>query len=177
MTARVLGRVRTIEDLHTIFRERAEELLVTRQSIGRAAMLPTRYANKLLAPHPRKHLGVLSIPGLMEALQLELLAVERHDVPQRVLEKLDKRRVVVSERSVRFVRIISKRFLRDIAKKGGLASRAKLSPKARSISARKASLARWKTVTPAQRTLLARRLNQQRWHPAPATPKPRWGRN
>lgn len=165
MKAKPLGTVRTMEDLHEVMRLRAQELGVTRQSIGRAAMLPTRYANKLLAPVPSKRLGALSIPGLMEALQFELVAVRRTDVPKRITAKLDKHRMKVSDLAVRYVRTLSKRFLRTIAKKGGRARAVKLGPRARRRIAKNAGLARWKNSTPAERSEAASHAAKARWRP------------
>lgn len=158
-----LGTVRSMEDLHAVMRARAVELGVTRQSIGKAALLTPRYANRLLAPTAARHIGPIAMAGLMEALQFELVAVRRTDVPKRITDKLEKHRVTVSERGVRHVRIFSKRKLRANAKKGGRARARKLRPAARRKSAQKAALARWKDIPRKQRSEIARRNSIIRW--------------
>jgi hypothetical protein len=163
VTQEPLGRVRTIEDLRQIMRERAAALGVTRESIGEAALLAPRYVNTLLAPVPAKGLGVLSIPGLMEALQFELIAVPRTDVPKRVTDKLEKHRMAVSDLGVRYVRTLSKRFLRAIARKGGRARALKLGPRARRKIAKNAGIARWKGVGPMERSRIAKLAADARW--------------
>jgi uncharacterized membrane protein YebE (DUF533 family) len=96
-------------------------------------------------------------------LQFELVAVVRTDVPERVLEKLDQRRQIVSVRAVRHVRNLSRRFLRKIAKKGGHARAAKLGKRAHQKWAKKAAIARHQKLTRAERSDLARKLNLARW--------------
>lgn len=161
-----LGTVRSMEDLHAVMRARAIELGVTRQSIGKAALLTPRYANRLLAPTAARLIGPIAMAGLMEALQFELVAVRRTDVPKRITDKLEKHRVSVSVRSVTHARTFSLRFMRKIAKQGGRARALKLSPKARRKSAQKAALARWKNTTKSQRSEIARKASVARWHKA-----------
>lgn len=158
-----LGTVRSMEDLHAVMRARAVELGVTRESIGEAALLPIRYANRLLAPTAAKRIGPMAMAGLMEALQFELVAVRRTDVPKRITDKLDKHRVTVSVRAIRHVRTFSKRFMRKIAKQGGRDRALKLSKRARRKSAQKAGLARWKNTTKSQRSAAARAASLARW--------------
>ena len=158
-----LGTVRTMQDLHAVMRARAQELRVTRESIGEAALLPMRYANRLLAPTAANRIGPMAMAGLMEALQFELVAVRRTDVPKRITDKLEKHRVTVSERGIRHVRTFSKRKLRANAKKGGRARALKLSKRALRKSAQKAGLARWKNTTRRQRSEAARRASLARW--------------
>lgn len=142
---RQLGVVRTYDDLHRLLRERAESLNVSRNVLDDASGLPTGYASKLLSPRPLKHIGRLSM-GLL-ALDMKLLVVEDEKALAKIRPILTPREAKVSVRSVPWGRlgkqgVVSKRFVRRIAREGGHARARALTPAQRRRSAQRAALVR-----------------------------------
>jgi len=100
-----------------------------------------------------KQLGVVSIPLFLEALGVHLVLVEDDPVAlERARNRLEPRQT----NALRVVaclwgrsgkqREVSRRWIKQVAAKGGRARAAALSPKQRSQQARKASVVRWSEI-------------------------------
>lgn len=141
-TMQPLAIIRGYDDLHAALRARAEELLLSRQTVDEVAGLTAGYAAKLLAPKPMKILGPMSFGSLLGALGLKLVVVEDAEA----MAKYAHNRVERTENMVRAVSrhwVITANFLRTIQSKGGIARAKSLSPYKRRAIARKAAKARW----------------------------------
>ena len=140
-TPRQLGVVRSMDDLQKILRARAEELAHPRCELDRVTGLPDGWCSKLLAPRPVKRIGAKSLPLLLEALRIELVAVESAAEPLPIVAGMRRRRHNKGAASAAVRYELSRRFMREIGRKGGIASRA--NSKFRKERARKAAKARW----------------------------------
>ena len=140
--ARELATVRSYEELHAVMRARADELAVTRETIDAVAGLQPGYAGKVLAPKPIKRLGPVTLPLMLGALGLALVVVEDESALVKVKPRLVKRSLPLMHSASVHVHF-SRRFLRQIQRKGGANSRKNLSPKKRRALARRAARARW----------------------------------
>jgi hypothetical protein len=142
--------IRSIEDLHAALRLRADELKISRQTVGELAGLTGGYAEKLLAPQPSKRLGALSTTLLMGALGCALILVEDKEALAKVRSRLVPHKVTVPSRACLWAgkarTTVSKRWVRQIARQGGHARAAALSPARRRAIAREAALIRWADV-------------------------------
>lgn len=136
----ILARVRNYDDLQAAMRARAEQLNISRIEIDRRGKMPEGHAAKLLAPHPSRYLGVKSMAKLLDALGLELLAVERSDW-HRIEGKRDASSVRIH--GIAKYAYWTPQFVRKIGAKGGIARAKKLSPFRRRQIARRAIKARW----------------------------------
>ena len=146
-TPRTIGLVQNYDDLHQLLRQRAEELNLSREEIGRLGHLTGGHAAKLLAPVPIKRATFQTLEFLLPALGAALVLVEDPVSMEQIARKATRREVQVGVRAYRWGqagnRLVSKRWIRRIAREGGRARAAKLTPAQRSRSARKAALARW----------------------------------
>ena len=84
---------------------------------------------------------------MLETLGLALVVVEDQAAIERTTRKLPKREVKTSIQAAKSgrgkTRLVSKRFLRKIARLGGVARMAQMTPKQRTKHARAAVRARW----------------------------------
>lgn len=144
---RQLATVRSYEELHAAMRARAAELEVTRETIDAVSGLQSGYAGKVLAPKPMKRLGPTTLPLMLGALGLALVVVEDEIALAKVAPQLTKRRRPVAMLAVKSgrgkQRLMSVRFLRKIAGRGGNMRARKLPQRRRSQIARNAAKARW----------------------------------
>jgi hypothetical protein len=146
-TPRQLGTASTYAELMHILRERAEELDVSRATIGAVAGLTSGHCEKLMAPQPSKNLGVVTLPLLLGALGLRLTVTEDLAALARVKSRLVPREVKIPEHAYSWgrqgARLVSKRWVRKIAAAGGNARSRALTPARRRAIARQAARARW----------------------------------
>jgi hypothetical protein len=153
MTMQPLGPpIRCYDDLHRFLRARAEALNISRLTIDEATGLPAGYASKLLAPKPTKKAGALSFGLMLQALGVKLLAVEDEQALKKIRPMLTPREGKVSVRSVPWGRsgkqtVVSLRWVKKIARKGGHARAEKLAAGRRSAVASMAARARWRAHT------------------------------
>jgi hypothetical protein len=144
---RQLGTARSYDDLHRILRDRVEELDVSRQEIDSASGLQDGYTSKILSPRPTKKLGAVSMGLMLETLGLALIVVEDPAVMERTTRTLTKRKVKAPVRAAKSgrgqARLVSLRHMRKVARLGGIARQAAMTPKQRSAQATKAIKARW----------------------------------
>jgi hypothetical protein len=146
-TPRQLGVARDYHELHQLLRNRADELNVSRSTLDSAGLLADGHASKILSPGKQKILGPVTTGLILQVLGLQLLVVEDLEALGRIKPKLVPRETTVPERALRWGKagnhIVSKRWVRRIAREGGRARALALTPKQRSASARKAAKARW----------------------------------
>jgi hypothetical protein len=146
---RQLGEIRNYADLHRLLRERVESLNVSRIVLDDATGLQNGYCSKILSPRPSKRLGTLSMGLLLQALGVKLVAYEDEQALAKIRPMLTPREGKVSVRSVPWGRqgkqfVVSRRWVKRIARDGGRARARSLTPAQRSASARKAAKARWR---------------------------------
>lgn len=151
----ILGTVSSYSDLHDIMRARADQLEVTRETIDAVAGLQPGYAAKLLAPKPIKKMGDLTLGLMLPALGIKLIVVEDSEALEKVRSRLVKREVApimlaVSRTNGRHAKknnIVSKRFMRKIARLGGKAY-ARTDAKTKRRVAKAGARARWRGNRP-----------------------------
>jgi hypothetical protein len=137
---RELGEVYSYTDLHRLMRLRAAELKISRSEIDRLAGLASGHAGKILAPRPLRRAGDQTIPFLLPALGMKLIAVEDLQAVERIKTRAEPRDEGKDHSSVVILEF-SRRHFRRIGRKGGQNSRRFLSPKERTRLARRAGLA------------------------------------
>jgi hypothetical protein len=150
---RQLGVARSYDELHQILRARKDELNVSCITLDEAAGFTPGHASKLLAPRPLKRLGPLTLGLMLQALGLQLIVVEDAEALKRIRPKLVPREVKVPMLAYSWGhqlgtsrRVVSKRFIRRLARKGGKARAQRLTPVQRSRIAKDAARARWKSA-------------------------------
>lgn len=134
--------------MQEFFRRRADELGLSRQTIDLLADFPSGLAAKLLCPTPIKKLGHEHMGQLCAALAVAWIPVEdvqsRAEIERRISSgQIEKRHAEKAAHALVSVPARSRRFMREMASKGGNARAAKLSPKRRKQIARKAARALW----------------------------------
>jgi hypothetical protein len=154
MPDQVLGTVWRYSDLHRIMRDRALAIGISREVLDDISGLPDGYSSKLLAATPIKHLGELSMGEILPVLGMKLLAVEDKEALRRTLahSKYRKRNTAwdasmqaVSRTNGRHSKkpnLVSRRFMRKIARLGG-AAYAKADPEIKRRVAQAGAAARW----------------------------------
>jgi hypothetical protein len=142
--------VRDEPDLCRVIRERCAELQITYDTLDTAALLPDRYASKLLCEHPTKHMGALALWNILGTLGYRIGLVHDEELLARFRDKLivreHKPQSSGSRPRVEFS--FTHRFMRKIGRLGGQRSgearRARASAKqAVSEMKRRAALKRW----------------------------------
>lgn len=78
-----------LNEMHRAFRDRAQQLNITRDTIDQIAGLTSGHASKLLAPEPLKHYGLRSFGPMLGALGLKLLVVEDPEALARVIARME----------------------------------------------------------------------------------------
>jgi hypothetical protein len=130
--------------LHVILRARAEELQLSRHSLDEIAGLPSGLAGKILSPRPKKRFGNISLPLLLDALGMKLVAMV-DEAKTLALQQ----RITTGPRKASAVRsghctvLVSRRHLKRIQRLGGLNSRRRMSRKKASELGRLAANSRW----------------------------------
>jgi len=90
----VVGRaIASYEDVISVFRDRCDELEVSRNEIDHLSGLATGYASVLLSKSttPRKIFGPLSLGRILDALGLRLLVIENSELTARTLRRRTRR--------------------------------------------------------------------------------------
>jgi hypothetical protein len=145
---RQLGIVRDYDQMLNVIRAHIESLNISRATIDYASGTQSGYAAKVFGPKPLKRMGPTSMPLILEALGLRLAVEIDPEATARITSRMAKREVSNPVRALPWgkarSRVVSKRWVRRIAREGGRARALALTPKQRSASARKAAKARWK---------------------------------
>jgi hypothetical protein len=135
MTARprLIGTVTRYSDLHRIMRERAVEIGISREVLDDISGLPDGWSSKVLAPKPIKNMGELSLSEMLPTLGLRLAVMEDKEALARTLAHSkfrprnaawDASMLAVSRTNGRHSKkpnLVSRRFMRKIARLGGAA--------------------------------------------------------
>jgi hypothetical protein len=145
----VLAVVNDYASLHRALRLRKDALDISCGLLDEIAGFTPGHASKLLAPKPMKKLGALTMGLMLQALGVALHMVEDPAALKRVKARFVPREVAIPARSVPWGRsgkqtVVSKRFVKRIAREGGHARAQALSPAQRRSSARQAALIRWR---------------------------------
>jgi hypothetical protein len=149
-TLRIIAHnIRTPEQLRQALRLRADGLDIARTALDQIAGLQDGYSAKLLAPRALKGLGAVSMPLLLEALGVRLVLVEDREAFERIRSRLEPRHTNALRETACLwagkARItVSKRWVKRIARAGGHARAAALTPARRRAIARRAAMARWR---------------------------------
>jgi hypothetical protein len=134
--------------MQEIFRRRAEQLELSRQTIDKLANFTPGLASKILAPTPIKRLGYEHLGPLCAALAVAWLPIEDAQSLAEIELRISRGDVEKSNPNlakhagtVQFK--FSRRHMREIQKKGGQNSRKYISKKRASKIGRKAARKRW----------------------------------
>jgi hypothetical protein len=125
-------------------RSRAHErrVAITGAAIDETAGLPRYYIAKLLAVHPVKRIGAISLGPVLSVLGVRLLLVEDEQSLQTYAARIPQRRESSVHAGTIEIKFSRKKF-REIQAKG--------------------RRARWDAMTAKQRSAYARRMNRARW--------------
>jgi hypothetical protein len=129
MSDRTLGEFDSLESLQKLLRLRIEQTQITRLDLDQLSGLPNGYCSKLFSEVPIKKLGRLSLPLVLGALNVKLIAVVDESAAAQ-------QRITVTPRSRSHVRVqavhsitFTRRRLQQWGRKGGSNSRANMSPR------------------------------------------------
>jgi hypothetical protein len=153
---RHIATARTLAEIQSACRVRAEELNISRETIDRIAGFAGGHAAKMLAAIPIKNLGATTLPLLLETLGLKLIVSEDFEaldkradlrVP-RVPNKSRARTAGIGTVTRADIEIAANKKLRAILKEnaraGAKAVNESRTPEQRQTMARNAARARWK---------------------------------
>jgi len=148
MDERRIAVVSDYDGLIAAFRARADELKVTRETLDSVTGLQSGYAGKLLAPVPMKSLGRVSLGPMLQAMGLAIVLVEDPDALRRfAVQHAERKKVPRSVGTNEIITIkISRRRLRQLARKGGLKRASKMTARERHRSAKRAIKSRWRKL-------------------------------
>jgi hypothetical protein len=147
MNDQQFGIVRSYEDMIRAFRARIEHLGITYEQVDDLGFFPLRHTSKLLAPRYTRCFGPVSFPAMCAAVGMMFVAVEDKQAMKKIAPRITLRLApahMLAVDACRGKRMISKRFLSFIARRGALARLRKLSPARRTWIARNAAQARWR---------------------------------
>ena len=149
MSAMTLGEFDSLESLQKLLRLRIEQTQITRLDLDRLSGLPSGYCSKLFSEVPIKKLGRLSLPLVLAALNVKLIAVvDESAAAQARITRITIRPKRASAVRVQAVHQIvhTRRSLQKWGRLGGAASRSRMSAREASRLGRLAANSRWKTA-------------------------------
>lgn len=88
-----LGIVREYADLLAVARAQMARLSITFETLDVVSGVQSGYSAKLLGPRPSRRFGRMSLPAIMGALGIALVAIEDADALARVRKRLVKRKM------------------------------------------------------------------------------------
>ena len=138
-----LGIIWTFDELQALLRDRAEQLKISRVDLDRICGLTGGHASKLLSPRPIKRISNITLPFMLAGLAIKLVAVDDAEAREKLLQKHQKRREGCTMHAAAVHTMFSKRFIRKIARAGGLASRKYMPKRKATALGRKAAQVRW----------------------------------
>jgi hypothetical protein len=147
----IIAEIVDYDSLHRALRERREALDLPFTEVDKAGGLASGHASKILSPSQIKRATLATVGFLAPALGAKLVLVEDLQSLEQLKKHFRTRQVKTPGRSVPWGRpgtqmVVSLRFVKRIARKGGEARARKLTPAQRSASARKAAKARWSSA-------------------------------
>ena len=146
-----IGEWRTVDELVTLLRRRADDLNVTRNGIDEVTGLPGGYTGKVLSPEGTgKKMGMRSMELLIAALGLTMLAVENPEAMRRFTSRIEKRKirrhagkVVPARKSLRKWAEGAFKGNPELARRLRAAQLIRMSVKERKTAAKRAAKVRW----------------------------------
>ena len=138
----ILGSASCYEDLQYLLRLRADLLNVSRETIDDLAYFTDGYANKVLRAKPIRRISWELLPDLLRALGVKLLVAEDAKALQRTQSK-GKKRIKKQVRNGSMCLPATRRFLIEMASRGGIARRKNITKERASDIARHAAQIRW----------------------------------
>jgi hypothetical protein len=158
MTGAVIAEVRDYNALVQGLRQRIAALGTSFDAIDELLLLARGFTGKFLAPRPSKFMSARLFGDILSAAAVRLLMVEDEVQLERIKDRLTPRSTwgVRLDGAVTITR--SRRFFRDIGRKGGLARK----PPGRRRMQR-LGRARMATLSGQERQELARRAANKRW--------------
>ncbi len=150
---RIIAAISDSEDLRRVFRARAEELNLSRNTLDEIAGLPAGYCAKLLADPPVRDIGPTSLWPLLGALGLAFAAIEDEAAMVRT-RKAPKRKMRwnwgMNWRNVG-ANAKALALLSQWGRNGAEIALSHMTAEQRSIRSSKAAKARWRKVRKAAR--------------------------
>lgn len=130
-----------MEALHDAFRDRVEDLNISRETLDELGGFTARYSAKLLCDPPMKWIGRETLPKMLKATGMAIVLVLDDDRFAPTKAKLANRKRTV--RAVARIKRVKGYFTKENA----------------AVFGKK----RWENMTPTQRTRLSRKANRLRW--------------
>ena len=138
---RELATFSDYEGMLNAIRARVRELEIAGEAFDGYAGLPTGYLSKLTCSAPVRRIGMTSMGPLLSALGVTLVMIENAEATARLKQRLEPRNKSFVRSAPRIV--LTKRFLKQIGRKGRDNRWQKLSKKERSTLMRRLALRRW----------------------------------
>jgi hypothetical protein len=91
-TPRELGTVIDYDDLHNVFRARAQDLRLSRLSLDYLGGMADGHASKILALSKMRRMGLSALGPMCRALGIKLIVVEDREQTARNAERVERRR-------------------------------------------------------------------------------------
>lgn len=155
---KALGEARSYDELHTILRERAAQLQLTREAIDDLAGLTRSHTSKILCPEKIRLPTSRTLESLLGALGVKLIAAADEESVARFRAR---REALKSPTPIRTAgrpaaienaaREVIRKQCSAAGRKGAAARLAKTTPEMRSRSARRAATAKWAGMTAEKR--------------------------
>lgn len=151
MNETILAVANDYEGLQRAMRVRAEELNISRETLGEISGLHSGHAGKMLADPPSKNMGIVSMGLLLQALGLRLLIVEDPEQMRRLANQMTQRaggkgwkKAILNGAENGTVTLkFSRRHMRKLGQRSAEARMRKIPAWRRKQIARKAIRARW----------------------------------
>jgi hypothetical protein len=141
-----LGEFDSVESLQKLLRLRIEQMQISRLELDQLSGLPAGYSSKLFAELPIRKLGRLSLPLILGALQVKLIAVvDETAATQARITMRTRKANAVRVQAVHSI-VFTRRRLQQMGKRGGANSRAYMSRRQASALGKRAAQARWKAT-------------------------------
>jgi hypothetical protein len=139
----MLGEFNSIESLQKLLRLRIEQMQISRLDLDQLSGLPSGYCSKLFSEKAVKKLGRLSLPLILGALNVKLIAVvdEAAAAEARITMRTRKASAVRVQAVHQIVH--TRRSLQKWGRLGGAASRSRMSAREASRLGKLAANARW----------------------------------
>jgi hypothetical protein len=140
--AEVIAEFNDAAGLLAAVRQAREQRQISLAKLDELGGMPERFASKVLGPNPTNRLTMEMLHRFLFGLGVKCLLVHDPETTELIKDMSEKRRQDHVRTSGAHV-FYPVKFLRERGRKGGLATRAKLSPQRRSYLASRAAKARW----------------------------------
>jgi general stress protein YciG len=145
-----LATCRNYGELICALRDRILALNTTTLAVDHASGLPDGYTSKLFADAPIRSLGRTSLGPLLATLGVQIVLVMAPNAAQ-ITKRLEARKFRPVQSAALHIKL-TRKFMREIGRKGGLNSRKYLGKRKAQRASRVGARARWSKTRPVQNT-------------------------